>query len=339
MAVLVTGVAGFIGFHLSKRLLLEGFDVIGVDNVNSYYDKNLKLARLRHLDELKHDGSYAFLQKDLADASTVDQLAELDDINLIVHLAAQPGVRYSLENPRAYVDSNVYGFTSILELARQLKPDHLVYASSSSVYGGNRKIPFHEEDRVDHPVSFYAVTKKANELMAHSYSHLYGIPTTGLRFFTVYGPWGRPDMAPMIFTKAIFEGQPIRVFNQGNMGRDFTYIDDIIDGVVRILHMPPASEGSVDEASDAGEGAVAAPYRILNIGNNNPVRLMDFIQTLESVIGKKAILQMDAMQPGDVKETYADISNISKLCGFKPSTGLSAGLAELVDWYREYFRE
>lgn len=338
MSVLVTGCAGFIGFHLTKLLLQKGVDVVGVDNVNDYYDITLKNDRLKELHCENMTGRFLFHHLDLAGSEALSVLSTLSNIEIIVHLAAQAGVRYSLENPRAYVESNISGFTSILEFSRVIGVKHLVYASSSSVYGGNRNIPFHEEDRVDNPVSFYAVTKKSNELMAHCYSHLYGIPSTGLRFFTVYGPWGRPDMAPMIFTKAIFSGAPIKVFNHGDMLRDFTYIDDIVDGIIRVMERPPGYGESCQESSGSEGQSVNAPHRILNIGNNKPVKLLDFIRTLERIIGQKAKLQMEEMQPGDVKQTYADIDKIHKLCGFQPSIDLSEGLTCLVDWYRNYYK-
>ena len=325
MTVLVTGAAGFIGYHVSKALLARGDAVIGVDNLSDYYDVALKQARL---DQLAPHKDFQFKQIDLADTAGFDAAsAGFRDVSGIVHLAAQAGVRYSLENPHAYVQSNVTGHLNILELCRQIDGlDHLVYASSSSVYGGNEKLPFSETDPVDHPVSLYAATKKSDELMSDCYSHLYGIPATGLRFFTVYGPWGRPDMAYYSFTKAIFNGDPIQVFNHGDMKRDFTYIDDVVRGGLGVLDHPPQSEKSND-----------APHRIYNIGNNQSEHLQHFIEVIEASVGKKATLQMAPMQPGDVKETYADISAIQRDIGFAPTTSIEEGIPAFVQWYRDYF--
>jgi UDP-glucuronate 4-epimerase len=320
--ILVTGAAGFIGFFLCRRLLERGDLVIGLDNLNSYYDVSLKEDRLKQLQGFEN---FSFYQLDLADREGMKDLFTGNSFDFVVHLAAQAGVRYSLENPYAYLDSNLVGFMNILEGCRHSKIKHLVFASSSSVYGVNKKIPFAVTDPVDHPVSLYAATKKANELMAHSYSHLYQIPITGLRFFTVYGPWGRPDMAPMLFTKAILAGNPIKVFNYGQMQRDFTYIDDVIEGVIRVLDKIP--EKTEDSAA----------YKIYNIGNNQPISLLHFIETLENCIGKKAIKDLLPMQPGDVPITYADVDDLIKDGGFAPNTSIEDGLQNLVDWYRNYY--
>jgi UDP-glucuronate 4-epimerase len=325
MAVLVTGAAGFIGYHVSEALLARGERVIGIDNVNDYYDVALKEARLARL--VPQDG-FTFHRIDLADRGTLAKaMAAHGDIDRIIHLAAQAGVRYSIEHPFAYVDSNLVGHMTMLELARHL-PDcrHMVYASSSSIYGGNTKLPFAVEDRTDSPVSLYAATKRANEHMSHCYSHLYGIPQTGLRFFTVYGPWGRPDMALYIFTKAITEGRPIPVFNHGDMKRDFTYIDDIVAGVIASLDKPPTA--------DAGP-----PHRLYNIGNHRCEELMRLIEILEGALGAKAEIIFEPMQPGDVKETYADISAIQRDTGYKPTTPIDVGVPKFVEWYREYHAE
>lgn len=319
-AVLVTGAAGFIGFHLARRLLDEGRAVVGLDNLNAYYDPALKEGRLRRLTERD---TFTFHRMDLIDTAGIERLFAEHEPTLVVHLAAQAGVRYSLENPRAYIDSNVVGFLSILEACRAHPVDHLVYASSSSVYGANTKLPFSVGDDVDRPVSLYAATKKADELMAYTYSHLFGIPATGLRFFTVYGPWGRPDMAVFRFTEAILGGKPIDVYNFGDMKRDFTYIDDIIEGVVRVAARPPDGD---------------PPYRLYNIGNHEPVGLMEFIRQLERTLGKEAQLNLLPMQPGDVLETYADTDDLRRDVGFAPATPLAEGLRRFVDWYRDYFR-
>lgn len=329
MNILVTGAAGFIGFHLSKRLLAENFHVIGVDNLNDYYDVCLKNERLKQLEDY---GMFSFYKVDLADSEGLNEIFESHSIPIVINLAAQAGVRYSLTHPQSYVHSNLVGFVNILEACRHYQVEHLLYASSSSVYGANSKTPFSTQDTVDHPVSIYAATKKANELMAHTYSHLFNIPTTGLRFFTVYGPWGRPDMAYYSFTKDIIEGNPIKVYNNGDMRRDFTYIDDIVEGIVKLLDHPPKP----DPNRDLDPSTSHAPYKIYNIGNNSPVRLMDFIQTLENLIGKKAKIEFLPMQPGDVKETYADITDLQKAAGFSPATPLEIGLGQFVDWYKKY---
>ncbi len=326
--ILITGVAGFIGFHLSQKLLADDETIIGIDNLNDYYDVSLKQARLEQL--FKHK-NFQFFQLDLANRSKVAELFTIYKPEQVIHLAAQAGVRYSLTHPHAYVDSNLIGFVNILEGCRHSQVQHLVYASSSSVYGANTKIPFAVEDQVDHPVSLYAATKRANELMAYTYSHLYQIPTTGLRFFTVYGPWGRPDMAYFSFTQSILSGKPIKVFNYGKMRRDFTYIDDIVEGIIRVADKIPCSDSTVDKKSP--------PYKVYNIGNNQPVNLVDFIETLENHLGIKADKEFLPIQPGDVPETYADIEDLMKDTGFKPNTSLDVGLKHFVEWYRNYYGE
>ena len=333
MKVLVTGAAGFIGFHVSKSLLDRGDDVVGLDNLNNYYDVDLKKARLRILEDYEN---FKFVKCDLADRATMEKLFGSENFERVINLAAQAGVRYSLKNPHSYIDSNVVGFLNILEGCRHNKVEHLVYASSSSVYGANTKMPFSVHHNVDHPISLYAASKKANELMAHTYSHLYGLPTTGLRFFTVYGPWGRPDMALFLFTKAILAGEPIKVFNFGNMERDFTYIDDIVLGVVRVTDRIPAGnpEWSGD---DPDPGSSYAPYRLYNIGNNQPVQLMKYIEVLEKTLGKEAKKEFLPMQPGDVPKTYADVDDLIADVGFKPSTPIEEGVERFVKWYREYY--
>ena len=327
MKVLLTGVAGFIGYHVALKLLARGDTVIGVDNLNNYYDVRLKQARLADIEAHQNAKNFSFIKLDLAENAATQQLLTHEKPDSVIHLAAQAGVRYSLENPHAYISSNIVAFTNILEACRAIKPQHLVYASSSSVYGGNTKLPFSEADSVDHPVSLYAATKKANELMAHTYSHLYGLPTTGLRFFTVYGPWGRPDMSPFLFADAIINNKPIKVFNHGDMMRDFTYIDDIVEGVIRVLDKPATS------STNSG-----APYRVFNIGNNQPEQLMDFIGLLESAIGKTAQKEFLPMQAGDVKATYADTSALKAWVGFKPHTPLNEGVEKFVNWYRQFYR-
>lgn len=332
--VLVTGVAGFIGFHVAKRLLDRGDCVIGLDNLNDYYDVRLKEARLAQLTPYPE---FRFIKLDLANRQGMRDLFAEEPIRRVVHLAAQAGVRYSLVNPHAYTESNVEGFLNILEGCRQVKVEHLVYASSSSVYGGNTRMPFSVHDNVDHPVSLYAATKKANELMAHCYAHLYQIPCTGLRFFTVYGPWGRPDMALFLFTKAILEGSPIEVFNHGHMRRDFTYIDDIVEGVIRVLDRPAAPDPSWSgERPDPGTSS--APARVYNIGNHKPVELLHFIEVLEQAIGKQAEKKLLPLQPGDVPATYADIDDLARDVGFSPSTPIEVGIPRFVKWYREFYR-
>ena len=333
MKILVTGVAGFIGMHSTKKLLDDGHEVIGVDNLNDYYDVALKEDRLKTLAGYKN---FKFLKLDIKDQKDVLDLFKKESPQRVLHLAAQAGVRYSIQNPYVYIDSNIKGFINILEGCRAIKTEHLVYASSSSVYGGNTKVPFSEHDNVDHPVSLYAATKKANELMAHTYSHLYQIPTTGLRFFTVYGPWGRPDMSPMLFTKAILADEPIQVFNHGDMMRDFTYIDDIVASVNETLFKTATSNSNFD-AHHPDPATSHAPYRIFNIGNSQPVPLMQFIETIEDVLGKKAIKKMMGMQAGDVKMTSADTSELNQWVDFKPNTSIKEGVKRFVDWYKSYY--
>lgn len=334
MKILVTGAAGFIGFGLSRFLLERGEEVIGWDNLNSYYDPRLKEARLAILQDYPH---FTFEKIDIALKQPVLEGFRKHRPQKAVNLAAQAGVRYSIENPSAYIDANLVGFLNILEGARHHSVEHLVYASTSSVYGMNRKLPFSVEDSVDHPVSLYAATKKANELMAHSYSHLYRIPVTGLRFFTVYGPWGRPDMALFKFTKNILEDQPIDVFNFGNHRRDFTFIDDIVAGVAKVLDRPATPDPEWN-ALDPRCGTSTAPYRLYNIGNSNPAHLVEFIEALENALGKKAIRNLLPMQSGDVLETYADVSNLEREFGFKPSTSIAEGIRKFVDWYRYFYQ-
>jgi len=332
--VLVTGAAGFIGFHLSNRLLKEGYSIIGIDDLNDYYDVELKKSRLALLKEKQH---FTFYQTKLEDKEKVDAIFAQHKPNIVVNLAAQAGVRYSLENPYAYIDSNITGFLNILEASRHNPVDHLVYASSSSVYGGNTKMPFSVNHSVDHPVSLYAATKKSNELMAHTYSHLYNIPTTGLRFFTVYGPWGRPDMALFLFTDAIMNNKPIKVFNNGNMKRDFTYIDDIVEGITRLIPKQPQKNQDWD-ADKADPATSSAPYKVFNIGNNNPENLMSYIEILEKHLGKEAKKDFLPLQPGDVPATYADTSALEAYVNFKPNTSLEEGIGQFVNWYKEYYK-
>ncbi|MGE0062347.1 MAG: NAD-dependent epimerase [Xanthobacteraceae bacterium] len=334
MTILVTGAAGFIGFHTAQRLLARGDTVAGVDNINAYYDPTLKEDRLA---QLRGAANFTFVKGDLADRAFVDALFAEHKPARVIHLAAQPGVRYSLENPRAYIDSNIVGFLNILEGCRAHKVEHLVYASSSSVYGANTAMPFSVHQNVDHPLSLYGASKKANELMAHSYAHLYRLPVTGLRFFTVYGPWGRPDMAPFIFTRKILAGEPIDVFNNGDHSRDFTYIDDIVEGVVRCCDRVATPEPHW--RGDAPDPATsAAPYRLYNIGNHTPVPLLDFIACIEKATGKTAKKNMLPMQPGDVKDTFADIGALQADVGFEPKTPIADGVARFVEWYRGYYR-
>ena len=319
MKVLVTGVAGFIGMHCAERLAARGHEVIGLDNLNSYYSVELKEARLARLSDL---AGVRTERLDLADAAALEQLVAASKPERVLHLAAQAGVRYSLENPAAYVQSNLVGFANLLEACRRHPPQHLVYASSSSVYGANHKLPWSETDDVDRPISLYAATKRSNELMAHVYSHLFGIPTTGLRYFTVYGPWGRPDMSPVLFAQAIMLGKPIRMFNHGDMQRDFTYIDDVVEGTVRVLERIPSE---------------SPPWALFNIGNHRPVALPDYIAALEAALGKKALTESAPMQPGDVQSTYADTERLSRATGFAPSTPLEQGLAEFAAWFKRYY--
>ena len=331
--ILVTGSSGFIGFHLSRALLEKGYKVVGIDNMNDYYDVRLKQGRLNILE--KYD-DYTFYKIDLKHKEKIDSIFEKYRFDYVIHLAAQAGVRYSIENPYSYVDSNLIGFINILEACRHYPVKHLLYASSSSVYGGNKVVPFSTEHQVDHPVSLYAATKKSNELMAHTYSHLYKIPTTGLRFFTVYGPWGRPDMAYFSFTNDILNGKSIKVFNHGKMERDFTYIDDIIEGIYKLLPLAPKTNPNWNETKDNLSESFA-PYKVYNIGNNHPVQLEKFISVLEDKIGKKAEKIYMEMQPGDVIRTYADTSDLEKAIGFKPSTSIEDGLKKFADWYKEFY--
>ncbi len=333
MRILVTGTAGFIGNHLALRLLERGDEVIGVDNLNDYYDVNLKLARL---DRIKDHQAFTDLRADLADRSGMEQVFAKYQPQRVVNLAAQAGVRYSIENPHAYMDSNIIGFMNILEGCRHNQVEHLVYASSSSVYGANESMPFSVHDNVDHPLSLYAASKKANELMAHTYSNLYQLPTTGLRFFTVYGPWGRPDMALFLFTKAILAGEPIKVFNYGNHRRDFTYVEDIVEGVIRTLdHPAQANPDWTGENPDPGTSK--APWRVYNIGNQKPVELLKYIETLEKCLGKKAEKELLPLQPGDVPDTYADVEALVTDVGYKPGTPIEEGIEQFVKWYRSFY--
>lgn len=342
MKILVTGAAGFIGFHLISRLCERGEDVFGIDNINNYYPASLKYARLNesgiaeeeivqgHVVQSSKYTNYRFCRIDITDKEAIENLCLSEKYDIIVNLAAQAGVRYSIENPYAYIQSNIVGFLNLLECVRKNSVTHFVYASSSSVYGGNTKVPFSENDRVDNQVSIYATTKKSNELMANVYSKLYKIPTTGLRFFTVYGPWGRPDMAPMLFTKAILAGKPIKVFNNGELSRDFTYIDDIIEGIIRVIDKAP----KIDLPNQFGEYIPSAVY---NIGHGSPVRLMDFIHTLEDAIGKKSEMQMLPMQPGDVYTTFADTSALTEKFGYKSEVSMKDGIARFIKWYKQYY--
>lgn len=338
MKVLVTGSAGFIGFHTARALLERGDAVVGIDNLNDYYDPKLKIARLGILEKFAsgRGASFECIEANLADAAAVKGCFDRHAFDRVIHLAAQAGVRYSLENPMAYVESNLIGFTNILEACRSAKTPHLTYASTSSVYGGNTRMPFSEHQGVDHPLQFYAATKRANELMAHSYSHLFGLPTTGLRFFTVYGPWGRPDMALFKFTKSIIEGSPIQLFNNGNHTRDFTYVDDIVRGV--ILSSDRIAEGNPSWDSQNPDPATSrAPFRVLNIGNNNPVKLMDYVRAIEKAVGRDAVIELLPLQAGDVPDTYADTRELEKLTGYKPRTSVELGVSRFVSWFRDYF--
>ncbi|WP_424934669.1 NAD-dependent epimerase [Amaricoccus macauensis] len=340
MKTLVTGSAGFIGFHVAKALLARGDAVVGLDVVNDYYDPALKEARLAELERLAEarGADYSFLRADLADRAAVEAAFETHEFDRVINLAAQAGVRYSLENPLAYVESNILGFTHILEACRHAGVGHLTYASTSSVYGANTTMPFSEGQGVDHPLQFYAATKRANELMAHAYSHLYALPTTGLRFFTVYGPWGRPDMAPMLFASAISAGRPIKVFNHGRHSRDFTYIDDIVEGVLRASDRPAAPDPDWDPA--APDPATSnAPFRVYNIGNNAPVELADFIAALEEALGREAVKEYLPLQPGDVPDTYADSSRLALSANYRPATPVREGVARFIEWYRDFYGE
>jgi UDP-glucuronate 4-epimerase len=331
MELLVTGAAGFIGMHVAARLLQAGHNVTGIDNLNDYYDVRLKQARL---DILKPYSNFRFFKMDLADREKMNELFAGSKFERVIHLAAQAGVRYSLENPHAYIQSNIVGFTNILEACRSFPVNHLVYASSSSVYGANRKLPFSVQDNVDHPISLYAASKKSNELMAHAYSHLFQIPTTGLRFFTVYGPWGRPDMAIFSFAKAILDDKPIEVFNHGKMQRDFTYIDDVVEGVLQVADRPPAPDA---KGTARDNNPSAAPHRLYNIGNHQPVELMKVIAVLEKCLGKTARKKMLPMQPGDVPATFADVDELMRDTGFRPETPIEAGMERFVGWYQSYY--
>lgn len=334
MKILVTGTAGFIGNQLAIKLLQRGDEIIGIDNLNDYYDVNLKLARLELLKDYRH---YTHITADLADRAAMENLFKRHQPQRVVNLAAQAGVRYSLENPHAYIDSNIVGFMNILEGCRHHQVEHLVYASSSSVYGANETMPFSVHDNVDHPLSLYAASKKANELMAHTYSYLYSLPTTGLRFFTVYGPWGRPDMALFLFTQAIIRGEPIKVFNYGNHRRDFTYIDDIVEGVIRTLdHV--AQKNPDWNGANPDPGSSKAPWRVYNIGNQKPVELLRYIEVLEQCLGKQAEKQLLPIQPGDVPDTYADVEALVSDVGYRPDTPIEVGIARFVEWYKDYYR-
>ncbi len=330
MTVLVTGAAGFIGFHASQKLLERGEQVIGIDNLNDYYPVSLKRDRIAEI-ERRHHNAFRFIQVDFADNAALNEALAGLPIDRVLHLGAQAGVRYSIQNPHAYVQSNLVGHLNMLEYARHSdRCEHMVYASSSSVYGSNKQMPFSVDDRVDHPISLYAATKKADELISETYSHLYRMPLTGLRFFTVYGPWGRPDMAMWLFTDAILKGQPIKVFNNGDMRRDFTYIDDIVAGVIACLDNPPPDDGAIKA------GGSVSPHRVYNIGNNRPEELMHMIDLLEQAVGRKAVRDFQPLQPGDVKETYADIDAISRDLGFKPQTGIEVGVPRFVEWFKTY---
>ena len=334
---LITGSAGFIGYHLTIKLLRNGINVVGIDNLNDYYDVNLKEQRLNQISNIAKElsASWIFIQTELEKKESIEKLFEDNDIDIVFHLAAQAGVRYSLVNPSAYINSNIVGFNNVIETSVKNKISNFIYASSSSVYGGNQKVPFSEKDSVDHPVSLYAATKRSNELIAHSYSHIYGMPCTGIRFFTVYGPWGRPDMAPMIFTKSILENKPLKIFNNGQMTRDFTYIDDVTEILKRLINKP--AKPCEIESFNLNPSKSWAPHRIYNVGNNNPIPLLDFIKELEDELNKSAIKEFQDMQLGDVKSTYADIEAINALVDYKPSTNLKEGLKKFVKWYLDFY--
>ena len=343
--VLVTGAAGFIGFHLSKLLVANGYKVVGLDNINDYYDPNLKLIRLRELqvntDEIVYnqpvEGAITFIKLDLQDKKNILELFKSNQFDIVINLAAQAGVRYSLENPQAYIDSNITGFLNILEGCRAYPVDHLIYASSSSVYGLSEQIPFSVKNHTDHPMAMYAASKKANEMMAHSYAHLFGIPSTGLRFFTVYGPWGRPDMALHIFTKAIVEDKEFSVFNFGDMSRDFTYVDDIVESIKRLIPLAPKANNKDFDATNPDPSMSSAPYQLFNIGNNSPVALMDFVRAVENALGKKGKIKLEPIQAGDVPRTYADVQSLFDYIQFKPSTDIKDGVKAFVDTYLEIY--
>ena len=333
--VIITGVAGFIGYHTCNKFLKEGFNVLGIDNINDYYDKNLKLDRLKNLQNNFNNNSWEFIKSDIENEYLIKEIFEYFNPDIVINLAAQAGVRYSITNPKSYTKSNLIGFANILEVCRNLNVKHLLYGSSSSVYGGNIKTPFKETDPTSYPISFYAATKSANELMAQSYSHLYNIACTGLRFFTVYGPWGRPDMALYIFTKKIISGEPIDVYGHGKMKRDFTFIDDIVEGVIRLIDKP--SNGNKNwSGKKPSPSSSSAPWAIFNIGNNKPTKLEYFISLIEKNLGKKAIKNYLEMQPGDVSETAADIDNLDRIIGFKPSTSIEDGIPKFISWYKNY---
>ena len=349
MKILVTGTAGFIGFHVANRLITDGHEVTGTDSINAYYDARLKYDRLTYAGISSHEiqynqpihsskhNNYVFYQLRLEDKYRVEDLFARHKFDIVIHLAAQAGVRYSITNPDAYVDSNIVAFVNVLECCRHQQVQHLVFASSSSVYGLNDEVPFSVNQNTDHPISLYAASKKSNELMAHVYSHLFAMPCTGLRFFTVYGPWGRPDMALYIFTKAIFESKPIQVFNNGAMMRDFTYIDDIVEGIVKVMNLPPKPNKEW-KLSNNEVSSSSAPYKIYNIGNNAPVKLTDFIKAIEKETGKDAIVKMMPLQPGDVPSTYADVSDLIHDTGFKPATSIAFGVKQFIDWYKDYYK-
>ena len=334
--ILITGAAGFIGSKIVRRLLSEGVEVFGMDNLNNYYNPLLKKRRIKNIEEINQNHLWSFYQENLEDSKKLDEIFKKHEPHIVINLAAQAGVRYSIENPMSYVQSNLVGFLNILEGCRNYKVEHLIYASSSSVYGGNKIIPFSESNSVDHPVSLYAATKKSNEILAHSYSHLFQIPMTGLRFFTVYGPMGRPDMAPMIFADAMLRGQPIDVFNNGEMSRDFTYIDDVVDAIYKCCLKTPYPNVSFHEERPEPSTSFA-PHRIFNVGNNNPTNLLDFIELLESSLGVRAIKKMKPMQPGDVKSTFADIDRLKEWVNFIPKTSINEGISKFASWYKEYF--
>ena len=338
MSIIITGAAGFIGYHLSRRILMENISLIGIDNMNDYYDINLKEARLQELQKitLKEDTNFNFFKENINDKSVIEKIFKKFNPEIVINLAAQAGVRYSMENPSAYIQTNLVGFSNILEISRNYPIKHLIYASSSSVYGGNTRMPFSESQNVDHPVSLYAATKRANELLAHSYSHIYSIPATGLRFFTVYGPWGRPDMALFLFTKSILEGKPIKVFNHGEMTRDFTYIDDIVESIMRLLKKPPIQDKSFD-TSNPNPDTSWAPHRIFNIGNSTPKLLIDYIKVIEDNLGIKANKELLPLQPGDVPATFADCTSLESFINYKPNTSIEDGIGKFISWYKKFY--
>ena len=338
MNIIVTGAAGFIGYHLSKRILMENISLIGIDNMNDYYDINLKEARLKELQKipLNKDVNFKFFKENINDKSVIEKIFKKYNPEIVINLAAQAGVRYSIENPSAYIQTNLVGFSNILELSSNYPVKHLIYASSSSVYGGNTRMPFSESQNVDHPVSLYAATKRANELLAHSYSHIYSIPATGLRFFTVYGPWGRPDMSLFLFTKSILEGEPIKVFNHGNMTRDFTYIDDIVESIMRLLKKPPIQDKYFD-TSNPNPDTSWAPHRIFNIGNSTPESLIDYIKAIEDNLGIKAKKELLPLQPGDVPSTFSDCTSLESYINYKPNTSIKDGIKKFISWYRKFY--